>query len=61
MGAGNDEITTKGKNARAEYLREWRRRNRDKCREYAIRYWSRKAEQQTDSKTKGSVTTNEQF
>lgn len=30
--------------ARAAYMREWRSRNRDRTREYADRYWTRRAE-----------------
>lgn len=30
--------------AKAAYMREWRRKNRDKDREYRLKYWIRKAE-----------------
>ena len=29
-----------------EYLREWRRKNKDKTREYNLNYWRRKAERE---------------
>lgn len=35
------------KEARAEYFREWRRRNKDKVRENNRRYWQRRAERLT--------------
>lgn len=37
-----NELTNQGRNTRAEYLREWRRKNRDKCRMYSDRYWSKR-------------------
>lgn len=37
------ELTTQARAIRAAYLREWRKRNRDKQREYERRYWERKA------------------
>jgi hypothetical protein len=33
---------------RREYQREWRRRNREKVKEYNRSYWSRKAEAQRE-------------
>jgi hypothetical protein len=33
------------KAARREYMREWRRKNRDKLKEKADRYWLRKAQE----------------
>ena len=29
-----------------EYTRQWKRRNREKCREYQQRYWEKKAAQE---------------
>ena len=44
------ELTNQGRNTRAEYLREWRRKNRDKCRTYSDRYWSKRGTKQTKEK-----------
>lgn len=30
--------------ARREYYRQWRAKNKDKTREYAARYWAKRAE-----------------
>ena len=38
-------MTPDAKKARAKYLREWRKRNPDKQKEYDARKWERKAEQ----------------
>ena len=40
------EIEDKGAEIRRNYIREWRRNNRDKVREYNHRYWLRKAEKE---------------
>ena len=37
-------MTPEAKKARAKYLREWRRKNPDKQKEYDARKWERKAE-----------------
>jgi len=41
--------------ARREYYRQWRAKNKDKTREYAARYWAKRAErmarEQADGKT----------
>lgn len=39
------KMTEAARAARAAYLREWRKRNPDKQREYTRRSWERKAEQ----------------
>lgn len=38
-------LSAEARAARAKYMREWRRKNPDKQREYAERQWERKAEQ----------------
>ena len=40
-----DERKRKALAAKAEYEREWRRRNPEKSREYCMRYWLKKAEE----------------
>ncbi len=37
-------MTEAAKKARADYMREWRRRNPDKIRKQRERYWTRRAE-----------------
>lgn len=39
-------MTPEARAARAEYKREWRKRNPDKVRAQAERYWQRRAERQ---------------
>ena len=43
-------MTDAAKEARKAYKREWNKKNKDKCKEYAARYWAKKAEQQAASK-----------
>ena len=43
----------KAKKERAEYMREWRRKNPDKSREYMERYWMKKAAEREAQKDKG--------
>ena len=38
-------LTEAAKEAKRAYLREWRKRNKAKQREYENRYWERKAEE----------------
>ena len=37
-------MTPDAKKARAKYMREWRRKNPDKIKEYDAKKWERKAE-----------------
>ena len=39
------KLTPEGRAARAAYMREWRKKNKDKEREYEARKWERKARQ----------------
>jgi len=39
------EMTREARAARARYMREWRRKNPEKQREYDARKWERKAQQ----------------
>ena len=41
-----EELSQEAKQARREYLREWRRSRPEKVREYNQRYWERKAQEQ---------------
>ena len=41
-------MTAEAKAARAEYMREWRRKHPDKQREYTARTWERKAQQKRE-------------
>lgn len=42
-------MTQEAKAARAAYMREWRRRNKDKLRSYGERYWERKAQKAAEA------------
>ncbi len=39
--------------ARREYYRQWRAKNKDKTREYAARYWAKRAERMAQEQTAG--------
>ena len=39
------KLTPEARAARAKYMREWRKKNPDKEREYNARKWERKAQQ----------------
>lgn len=39
-------MTAEAKAARAEYMRQWRKDNRDKCRQYEAQKWQRIADAQ---------------
>lgn len=41
-------LSNDAKNAQAEYMREWRRKNKDRVRENNRRYWERKAAQRKE-------------
>lgn len=50
----NEQLEELAREIQREYLREWRKRNPDKVREYNKRYWRKKAlemlkEQQEDA------------
>lgn len=37
------ELTDEAREARREYMKQWRANNQDKTREYNRRYWAKKA------------------
>ena len=37
------ELSNEAREARNEYMRQWRRKNPDKLRQYNVDYWERKA------------------
>jgi len=39
--------------ARREYYRQWRAKNKDKTREYAARYWAKRAERMAREQADG--------
>lgn len=45
----NEAIKERAKEMQREYLREWRRKNKDKLREYRESYWIRKASKEANS------------
>lgn len=46
-------MTEAAKKARADYMREWRRRNPDKIRKQRERYWTRRAEKMEEAARAG--------
>lgn len=51
-------MTTDAKKARAKYLREWRRKNPEKQKEYDARKWERKAEKLKEEREAASNAAN---
>lgn len=45
------ELTPEAREARAAYMREWRKKNAEKTKEYNARKWERKAAAQKDAQT----------
>ena len=45
--------------ARREYYRQWRAKNKDKTREYAARYWANRAERMAREQADGKVAQND--
>ena len=41
-------MTEQAKEARRAYQREWRKKNREKCREYNVRHWEKIAANMAD-------------
>ena len=42
------EMTAEAKAARAAYMREWRKRNREKAKEYDAKRWQRLADREAE-------------
>ena len=42
----SNDLTARAKEMQREYVREWRRKNKDKVRAYNETYWRRKAERE---------------
>lgn len=58
------KLTPEGRAARAAYMREWRKKNKDKEREYEARKWERKArqireERERENQTRGAAANEE--
>ena len=49
------ELTAAEREARAEYFRAWRRKNKEKVRAYNAQYWKRRAAQQGGGETDGEA------
>ncbi|WP_294721255.1 phosphatase [uncultured Gemmiger sp.] len=45
--------------ARREYYRQWRAKNKDKTREYAARYWAKRAERMAQEQAAREVVKND--
>lgn len=52
-------ITEAAKRKRAQYYRDWRKKNPGKASEYQKRYWERKSQQVTDVKASNEELTAE--
>lgn len=46
-------MTDAAKKARAEYMRAWRSKNREKCKQYAVNQWERRAERMAQEQAAG--------
>ena len=46
-------MTDEAKKARAEYMRAWRSKNREKCKQYAVNQWERRAERMAQERADG--------
>lgn len=46
-------MTEAAKKARAAYMREWRSKNRERCKQYAVNQWERRAERMAQEQTAG--------
>ena len=44
-------MTEAAKKARAAYMREWRSKNRERCKQYAVNQWERRAKRMAQEKT----------
>ena len=53
------QLTPEGRAARAAYMREWRKKNKDKEREYEARKWERKARQIREERERENQTARE--
>jgi hypothetical protein len=53
--AKGGQMTDAAREARRAYQREWRRRNPDKVKEYAARYWAQLAERKGQSQQQKSA------
>ena len=46
-------MTEAAKKARAAYMREWRSKSRERCKQYAVNQWERRAERMAQEQTAG--------
>lgn len=52
-------MTDAAKKARAEYMRAWRSKNREKCKQYAVNQWERRAERMAQEQAARKVAQND--
>lgn len=52
-------MTEAAKNARAEYMRAWRSKNREKCKQYAVNQWERRAARMEQERATRKVAPND--
>ena len=50
-----NEIKIKADNLRREYMRNWRRNNKERCKKHTMDYWARKAAQQQAEQENGTT------
>ena len=55
----SDKMDIAVRKARSAYLREWRKRNPNKTKEYANRYWEKRAMREQQQKEMGKDGNNE--
>ena len=51
-------MTSEARAARAKYMREWRKKNPEKQREYSAKMWERKAEKLKNNAVKQNTDVN---
>ena len=54
-------MTEAAKKARAEYMRAWRSKNREKCKQYAVNQWERRAERMAQEQHESEAKSNDEF
>ena len=53
-------MTDAAKKARAEYMRAWRSKNREKCKQYAVNQWERRAERMAQEQHESEANSNDE-
>ena len=53
-------MTDAAKKARAEYMRAWRSKNREECKQYAVNQWERRAERMAQEQHESEAKSNDE-